>query len=117
MGSLTTHVLDTVSGEPAAGLRLELFSIADDTKIFITHQTTNGDGRCDQPLAEAEQFLVGTYQIEFHVGDYFNKKNKRSETSSFLKIVPIQFSNTNVDENYHVPLLVSPFSYSTYRGS
>ena len=115
MGKLTTHVLDVARGLPAAGLRLELFSLFENDKTFITNQTTNKDGRCEQPLAQGDQFPKGIYQIEFNVGDYF--KSGSSKLPSFLGIVPVQFFMENIEENYHVPLIVSPYSYSTYRGS
>ena len=115
MGKLTTHVLDVAKGLPAAGLRLELFSLSEDDKTFITNQTTIKDGRCEQPLAQGDQFPKGIYQIEFNVGDYF--KSGSAKLPGFLGIVPVQFFVENVEENYHVPLIVSPYSYSTYRGS
>ena len=109
MGFLTTHVLDTANGKPANGLRLELFR--------ITEQTTNKDGRCDQPIAADEVFTTGTYQLEFHVGEYFQGKGMNLEDPAFLNVIPIRFGIASPDEHYHVPLLVSPYSYSTYRGS
>ena len=118
MGSLTTHVLDTVTGKPASGLRVDLFSMSEDnTKTFLSQQITNNDGRCDQPLAKGDQLSVGTYQVEFHVGNYFKKCQYSGGIPIFLSTVPIRFLVGSVDENYHVPLLVSPNGYSTYRGS
>ena len=117
MGFLTTHVLDTANGKPADGLRLELFKILKDVKYLVTERSTNIDGRCDQPIAADNEFTIGTYQIEFHVGEYFKKMGLETKGPAFLEIVPIRFGIASPDEHYHVPLLVSPYSYSTYRGS
>ena len=115
MGKLTTHVLDVAKGLPAAGVRLVLISLSENDKTLITYLTKNNYVRCEQPLAQGDQFPKGIYQIEFNVGDYF--KSGSQKLPSFLGIVPVQFFMDNIEENYHVPLIVSPFSYSTYRGS
>ena len=117
MGFLTTHVLDTANGKPANGLRLELFQISDGRQNLVTEKTTNMDGRCEQPLAADEVFISGTYQLEFHVGEYFQGKGMNLEVPAFLNVIPIRFGIASPNEHYHVPLLVSPYSYSTYRGS
>ena len=117
MGFLTTHVLDTASGKPADGLRFELFRIFDGAKNLVTEQSTNIDGRCNNPIAADQEFTSGTYQIEFHVGEYFKEKGVITDDPAFLDVVPIRFGIASPEEHYHVPLLVSPYSYSTYRGS
>ena len=117
MGYLTTHVLDTTSGTPAEGLHVELFHILEGVPKLLTQEFTNSDGRCEKPIAADEIFVAGTYQLEFHVGDYCKGKGATSEDPAFLDIVPVRFGVSLPEEHYHVPLLVSPYSYSTYRGS
>jgi 5-hydroxyisourate hydrolase len=109
-GNLTTHVLDTARGRPAAGLRIELHHLGVE-RTFVTSIVTNADGRTDHPLLEGVQFSTGTFELTFHVGDYF------AEPSRFLDLVPIRFTIADPEAHYHVPLLCSPWSYSTYRGS
>lgn len=114
-GRLTTHVLDTTHGRPAAGVRLELRQLqGSDSQTVVTTQT-NADGRTDQPLLEGDHFHRGTYELVFHVGQYFQRLGVVVERP-FLDVVPVRFSLAE-DQHYHVPLLVSPFGYSTYRGS
>ncbi len=113
MGKLTTHVLDTVHGGPAAGVRIELRRL-DKGGALITSLTTNADGRADQPLLEGETLQTGEYELVFMVREYFAG---RGVDSPFLDRVPVRFVVFDTDQNYHVPLLVSPWSYSTYRGS
>ena len=113
-GRLTTHVLDTASGRPAAGLAIDLYRIDDAGRTLLKSVSTNADGRCDAPLLAADAMQTGTYELRFHAGDYFRAS---AEPSKFLDIIPIRFGITEEDVHYHVPLLVSPFSYSTYRGS
>lgn len=103
---LTTHVLDVARGRPAAGVAVELWR---DDKL-VSAQTTNADGRCDAPLAEGEAFREGEYELRFAVGAYFGE-------ASFLDVVPVRFRVGDASAKYHVPLLVTPWSYSTYRGS
>jgi 5-hydroxyisourate hydrolase len=110
MGKLTTHVLDTAQGRPGAGIRIELFSLEGETGTLVSTATTNRDGRTDAPLLEGEKFRTGTYQLVFHVGAYF-------KSQGFLDAVPIRFRIADATAHYHVPLLCSPWSYSTYRGS
>ena len=117
MGYLTTHVLDTANGTPAVGLHLKLFRVLEGVPELITKESTNSDGRCDQPIAKDEKFVAGTYQLEFHVGDYFKGKGVTLDDPAFLGIVPVRFGVSSPQEHYHVPLLVTPYSYSTYRGS
>jgi 5-hydroxyisourate hydrolase len=109
-GKLTTHVLDTAHGRPAAGLWIELHRIGEE-RVLLASTHTNGDGRTDAPLLEGAEFAAGTYEITFHVGDYFD------EARRFLDLVPVRFSIVDSDTHYHVPLLCTPWSYSTYRGS
>ena len=113
-GRLTTHVLDTVRGKPADRLRIDLYRIEDETAHRVKSVNTNDDGRCDQPLLSAEAMRAGTYELRFHAGDYFRGT---AGTAEFLDIIPIRFAIADGRAHYHVPLLVSPFSYSTYRGS
>ena len=109
---LTTHVLDTAHGVPAAGVRIVLFR--DEAPIKAT--LTNADGRTDGPLLEGDDFVPGTYRLEFAVGDYFEGRGHR-DAKRFLDVVPVVFHVDNPSRPYHIPLLVSPWSYSTYRGS
>jgi 5-hydroxyisourate hydrolase len=106
--SLTTHVLDTMRGIPAAGMKIELWSL-DQSKLLKTVET-NADGRTDAPLLAAGEMKTGNYELIFFVGDYFGERR-------FLDRVPVRFVITDADAKYHVPLLVSPWAYSTYRGS
>jgi 5-hydroxyisourate hydrolase len=109
-GRLTTHVLDTAKGRPAAGIRIELYRIGEEQTLLASAKT-NADGRTDLPLLDGVQFSPGTYELRFHVGDYFGG------SSRFLDIVPIRFRIDDANAHYHVPLLCTPWSYSTYRGS
>jgi 5-hydroxyisourate hydrolase len=115
MGRITTHVLDTAAGRPAAGLKIILTRL-DGKAAVVAETTTNADGRCDQPLLGGADFVRGTYEITFHVGDYFRSLGTAFPDPPFLDLVPIRFGVAE-DAHYHVPLLVSPYAYSTYRGS
>lgn len=115
MGRLTTHVLDTASGKPAAGLKVELFRLSDPEER-LTVVTTNKDGRIDKPLLEGDNFTTGVYELRFHAGDYLRAAGKLPQPL-FLDVVPVRFGIAAAEEHYHVPLLLSPFGYSTYRGS
>jgi 5-hydroxyisourate hydrolase len=114
MARLTTHVLDTARGIPAAGLRIELFSLAG-TRTLLKSAATNANGRTDEPLLADGK--VGVYELLFHVGAYFRGAGVISGDTSFLDEVPVRFAMTESQGHYHVPLLVSPWSYTTYRGS
>lgn len=114
-GRLTTHVLDTTHGKPAAGMRFDLLMVHGDHSHHVLSTRTNADGRADKPLLEGDQFHLGTFELIFHVGEYFDRLGTAVE-HQFLDIVPIRFS-MGAETHYHVPLLVSPFGYSTYRGS
>ena len=116
MTKLTTHVLDVFSGKPGKGIKVELYFIAGEKKEKLNSLKLNNDGRADKPLVENENFKVGKYELVFFVGDYFKNITKIEEIP-FLDEVVIRFGISNNKEHYHVPLLVSPWSYSTYRGS
>jgi 5-hydroxyisourate hydrolase len=119
MGKLTTHVLDTALGKPAEGMRLTLWAVNShaDIKTALKTVETNSDGRTDEPLLVAEELEVGIYELVFEVAPYFASCNLDLPNPPFLDQVPIRFSVADPKINYHVPLLVSPWSYSTYRGS
>lgn len=114
MGRLTTHVLDTAYGRPGAGISVKLFSL-ENGRHLVANSITNDDGRTDQPLLDADTYRAGLYELEFAVGPYFAAAEIAADPP-FLDDVVIRFSLAN-DQHYHVPLLVSPWSYSTYRGS
>ena len=114
-GRLTTHVLDTHSGLPAAGVVVELFELGASTPLVKTK--TNADGRTDAPLLSGGPLRIGRYELRFHVGDYFAERNLGLSQPAFLDVVPVRFSIAEAEGHYHVPLLVSPWSYATYRGS
>ena len=118
-GKLTTHVLDTAHGCPAANLPIELWSIDSVTgdRCLMKSLTTNQDGRTDEPLLINETFKIGIYELVFTVGDYFANYAENLPQPLFLNRIPIQFAIADPNSHYHVPLLVSPWSYSTYRGS
>ena len=112
-GFLTTHVLDTGSGVPAAGMQIDLYRLEGVARTHIVGMVTNADGRTNSPILPATDFAVGRYELVFQAGAYFG----RAETPSFLDEIPLRFGINDASAHYHVPLLVSPFSYSTYRGS
>lgn len=113
-GRLTTHVLDTATGKPASNLRIDLFRIDGDAHTLLHTAHTNDDGRCDKPLLSNDSMRAGTYELLFHVGAYLGTDTK---TNPFLDLIPIRFGIADEGAHYHVPLLVAPFGYSTYRGS
>ncbi|MGG7565960.1 hydroxyisourate hydrolase [Rhodovulum sp. DZ06] len=116
-GWLSTHVLDTASGSPAAGMRIELYRLSADSRELIHEAVTNADGRTDAPMLEGTQFREGVYELVFHAGPYFDAQGLALPSPKFLADIPIRFGIGDQRAHYHVPLLVSPFSYSTYRGS
>jgi 2-oxo-4-hydroxy-4-carboxy-5-ureidoimidazoline decarboxylase len=116
-GRLSTHVLDTHAGKPASGVKIELYEIGASAKALLKEAVTNGDGRTDEPLVSGEPLRVGTYELRFHVGEYFAKRNANLPQPAFLDVVPVRFAIAEPEGHYHVPLLVTPWSYSTYRGS
>lgn len=115
MGRLTTHVLDTADGVPARGIAVRLYKLGK-ARELRTSTETNADGRSDIALLQDEDMQTGTYEIEFDVGSYFGSRGAAVSDPAFLDTVVIRFA-IRADENYHIPLLVSPWSYSTYRGS
>lgn len=117
MGYLTTHVLDVSVGKPAAGMGIQLFRLAGAERQLLADVRTNGDGRCDGPLAADTQFVVGTYELLFSAGDYFRRLGHAQGVPAFLEEVVLRFGVSDPGAHYHVPLLLSPYSYSTYRGS
>lgn len=116
-GKLTTHVLDTASGRPAAGLRIVLYRHGDDAVEFLKEVITNADGRVDGPVLEGAALKPGTYELEFHAGAYLRMAGASLPEVPFLDVIPIRFGISDVKAHYHVPLLISPYGYSTYRGS
>ena len=116
MTKLTTHVLDVYSGKPGKGILVELFYISNSERKKLTSTKLNDDGRSNTPLAEGDFFVKGKYELVFHIGDYF-KNTSASNDVPFLDDVVIRFGISDPSQHYHVPLLVSPWSYSTYRGS
>lgn len=118
MTGLTTHVLDTASGKPAEGLAIDLYRIESEARTRLKTVTTNADGRVDGgPILIGESFIVGTYELVFHAGDYLRKSGVALTEPAFLDVIPIRFGISDVTVHYHVPLLISPYGYSTYRGS
>jgi 5-hydroxyisourate hydrolase len=117
MGKLTTHVLDTANGRPGAGIKVELFALAGDTRRAIKTTVTNDDGRCDEPLLEGDALVAGEYELVFGAGDYFASIGTKVPQPRFVDRVVLRFGVADAAAHYHVPLLVSPWSYSTYRGS
>lgn len=116
-GRLTTHVLDTARGKPAAGLAIELLRIEGAKHYPVKTVTTNADGRVDQPLLAGADLTTGVYELLFHAGDYLRESGVSLPEPAFLNIIPIRFGIADPSAHYHVPLLISPYGYSTYRGS
>ncbi len=123
LGNLTTHILDVSAGKPAANVRIELFRCAskssgDGAKTEkIISLVTNNDGRCDGPILSGNEFRAGQYELAFHIGDYFDQMGLALPDPKFIDVAVVRFGIADEDAHYHVPLLVSPYGYSTYRGS
>ncbi|MBV1867946.1 MAG: hydroxyisourate hydrolase [Marinosulfonomonas sp.] len=115
-GFLTTHVLDTARGVPASGMKIELYRL-DSGRDLIRAMQTNSDGRTDSPILPADEFSTGSYELVFHAGAYLDAIGTPPESPRFLDEIPIRFGISDPESHYHVPLLISPFGYSTYRGS
>ena len=115
-GRLTTHVLDTAAGRPAAGLSIALYRLDGETRTHLKTVVTNADGRCDAPLLQGVDFSTGEYELVFAAGDYLRAQGLALPEPAFLDKVPIRFGMAEA-AHYHVPLLISPYGYSTYRGS
>jgi 5-hydroxyisourate hydrolase len=116
-GYVTTQVLDAGRGCPAAGLRIDLFRLDGDARVHVRTVTTNADGRTDTPVIPKGELLRGTWELLFHAGDYLDAAGAPGETPRFLDLSPIRFGIADTAEHYHVPLLLAPYTYSTYRGS
>lgn len=117
MGRLTTHVLDTMSGTPAEGIEIELWRECAGGWDHATTIATNADGRSDAPLLSPEDMKAGRYELRFRAGDYLRRRGAALSDPPFLDVIPVRFAIADPDASYHVPLLLSPFGYSTYRGS
>lgn len=115
-GFLTTHVLDTSLGVPAAGMKIELFNLTNGRTLVRT-MITNSDGRTDAPILPNDEFGTGSFELVFHAGAYLDSSGAAPEEPRFLDIIPIRFGISDAASHYHVPLLISPFGFSTYRGS
>ena len=115
-GYLTTHVLDTARGCPAEGLKIELFKIDGEARTLLKTLSTNDDGRTDEQILPSAEFETGVYELVFHAGDYLDAIGTPPEDPRFLDVIPLRFGMSEAS-HYHVPLLLSPFGYSTYRGS
>jgi 5-hydroxyisourate hydrolase len=116
-GRLTTHVLDTARGKPAAGVRIALYRIEGDNRAKIAETLTNQDGRTDAPMLAGEALRAGVYELVFGAGEYLRASGQASGAVLFLEDIPIRFGVGDASQHFHVPLLISPFAYSTYRGS
>jgi 5-hydroxyisourate hydrolase len=117
MGRLSTHVLDTAKGKPAAGVKIMLYRISGQSHRKVKEVVTNADGRTDAPLLEGDTLEAGAYELVFCAGDYLRASGQAGEGILFLDEIPIRFGVPDASQHYHVPLLISPFGYSTYRGS
>lgn len=117
MGRLTTHVLDTAHGRPGRDIEVRLYRIVDNSRAAVADRRTNADGRCDQPLLEGDALRPGVYELDFHMGAYFAGLGVAQSTPPFLDVVTLRFGVADASQHYHVPLVATPWSYSTYRGS
>lgn len=116
-GYLTTHVLDTARGQPAGGMTITLYRLEGDVRVELAQMQTNADGRTDTPILPKGRFAKGSYELVFHAGAYLDQQGTPAEDPRFLDVIPIRFGISDEGSHYHVPLLLSPFGYSTYRGS
>lgn len=117
MGRLSTHVLDTATGKPAAGVKIMLYRISGQSHRKIREVVTNADGRTDGPLLEGKDLTEGRYELVFCAGDYLRASGVAAGETLFLDEIPIRFGVADASQHYHVPLLIAPYGYSTYRGS
>ncbi|MGB7481132.1 MAG: hydroxyisourate hydrolase [Burkholderiaceae bacterium] len=117
MGKLSTHVLDISRGRPAAGVAIELYAVDGSARLLLKRAVTNADGRCDAPLLDGEAMRAGCYELVFGAGDYFAAQGVDLPSPRFIDRVTLAFGIADPAQNYHVPLVVSPWAYSTYRGS
>lgn len=116
-GRLSTHVLDSARGKPAAGVKIALYRVSGNSHKKLKEVVTNHDGRTDEPMLMGAALTAGTYELVFFAGDYLRASGQAAEGTLFLDEIPIRFGVPDADQHYHVPLLLSPFAYSTYRGS
>lgn len=116
-GRLSTHVLDMLNGLPAHGVGISLYEIGSSARGLLLKTTTNADGRTDRPLMANAPLRIGTYELQFEIGSYFRPRTNRATATQFLDVVPVRFAIADAEAHYHVPLLVTPFSYTSYRGS
>ncbi len=117
MGSLTTHVLDVAQGKPAEGVRITRYQVRRDERFVVREVVTNSDGRVGEPMLTGSHFEAGTYELEFEIGSYFYDQGVPTDVPPFLDAVSVRFTVSDPAGNYHVPLLATPWSYTTYRGS
>ena len=117
MGRLTTHVLDTAQGRPGQGIRIEVYRLASEGRERLKEVVTNDDGRCDAPILEGGDFTAGEYELVFHAGAYLREQGVQDSEPRFLDVIPLRFGVADAEAHFHVPLLLSPYGYSTYRGS
>ncbi|HAB02998.1 MAG TPA: hydroxyisourate hydrolase [Pseudomonas sp.] len=117
MGRLTTHVLDAAHGCPGSSIKVELYRVEGQQLELVTTALTNSDGRVDAPLLQGDDYRSGVYQLQFSAGDYYRARGVQLPAQAFLDVVVLRFGIDQQQEHYHVPLLISPYSYSTYRGS
>ncbi|MBV7536430.1 hydroxyisourate hydrolase [Duganella sp. sic0402] len=117
MGKLSTHVLDITQGKPGAGVKVALYAVQPQGRTLIKSDVTNADGRCSAPLLEGDALKQGKYELVFSAGDYFAAQGVALPEPRFIDEVTLAFGIAHADQNYHVPLVVSPWAYSTYRGS
>jgi 5-hydroxyisourate hydrolase len=116
-GYVTTHVLDTGLGRPAAGLKIDVYRLEGDGKKHLGSFTTNADGRTDAPVIAGADMAEAVYEFVFRAGEYLDREHGPADELRFLDVIPIRFGVGDAGQHYHVPLLLSPFGYSTYRGS
>jgi 5-hydroxyisourate hydrolase len=117
MGKLSTHVLDITVGKPGVGVQVELYAVEAGGKTLLKTERTNQDGRCNAPLLEGDAMKAGLYELVFNAGDYFDAQGIKLPEPKFIDRVTLAFGIADTSQNYHVPLVVSPWAYSTYRGS
>ncbi len=117
MGKLSTHVLDTMHGRPAENIAIDLYRVTQDQRQLLKQVHTNADGRCDQPLLQGQALETGVYELVFHAGDYFAGKGVLVPEPRFVDQITLRFGVADASQNWHVPLVVTPWTWSTYRGS
>ncbi|MDQ7729565.1 hydroxyisourate hydrolase [Halomonas sp. SpR8] len=117
MGKLTTHVLDTALGCPGEAIKIEVYRIEEGLRQRLKVVKTNDDGRCDAPILAGEELVTGEYELVFYAGEYLVRQGVKTDEPLFLNVIPLRFGVNDASQHYHVPLLLSPYGYSTYRGS